>query len=107
MGTSTWLVAERLMTYVSGTAVTAKQARLKKESAEKCDDSNAAHCYDHTTNRGIGPVKVSDKFPAADQSTYDYSEVLHKSFLFYFQQRSGKLPHQVRQIKISQFRQDT
>ncbi|BDA42119.1 Endoglucanase B [Coccomyxa sp. Obi] len=78
----------------SGTAVTAKQARLKKESAEKCDDSNAAHCYDHTTNAGIGAVKVSDKFPATDKSAYDYSEVLHKSFLFYFQQRSGKLPHQ-------------
>lgn len=86
-----------LGSWIAGTAVTAKQARLKKESAEKCDDSNGAHCYDHTANVGIGPIKVSEKFPAADQSTYDYSEVLHKSFLFYFQQRSGKLPHQVRQ----------
>lgn len=75
--------------------MTAKQARLKKESAEKCDENNAGHCYDHTTNVGIGQIKVSDKFPAADKSTYDYSEVLHKSFLFYFQQRSGKLPYQV------------
>lgn len=40
---------------------------------------------------------MSDKFPATDKSAYDYSEVLHKSFIFYFQQRSGKLPYQVGQ----------
>ena len=38
--------------------MTAKQARLKKESEEKCDDSNSAHCYDHTRNIGIGAIKV-------------------------------------------------
>ena len=43
----------------AGKAVTAKQARLKKEEAEKCTEENAAACYDHTGNVGIGPVKVS------------------------------------------------
>ncbi len=38
--------------------MTAKQARLKKEEAEKCTEENAAACYDHTGNIGIGPVKV-------------------------------------------------
>ena len=42
----------------AGKAVTAKQARLKKEEAEKCTEENAAACYDHTGNIGIGPVKV-------------------------------------------------
>ena len=42
----------------AGKAVTAKQARLKKEEAEKCTEENAAACYDHTDNIGIGPVKV-------------------------------------------------
>jgi hypothetical protein len=75
--------------------VTAKQARLKKEEDEKCTETNSAHCYDHTSNIGIGPIKVSDKFPSAADSVYDYSEVLHKSFIFYFVQRSGKMPYQV------------
>ena len=43
---------------LAGKAVTAKQARLKKEEAEKCTEENAAACYDHTGNIGIGPVKV-------------------------------------------------
>jgi hypothetical protein len=76
--------------------VTAKQARLKKESEEKCDDANSAHCYDHTRNLGIGPIKVSEQWPATTGPTYDYADVLHKSFIFYYQQRSGKLPHQAR-----------
>lgn len=76
--------------------MTAKQARLKKESAEKCDDSNAAHCYDHTTNIGIGPIKVSETWPETTGAAYNYADVLHKSFIFYFQQRSGALPQQVR-----------
>lgn len=75
--------------------MTAKQARLKKEEDEKCSDINSAACYDHTANVGIGPIKVSDKFPEQTTPVYDYSEVLHKSFLFYFVQRSGKLPYQV------------
>ena len=41
-------------------------------------------------------LQVSDKLPSKAEPAYQYSEVLHKSFLFYFQQRSGKLPHQVR-----------
>lgn len=41
-------------------------------------------------------MQVSDTFPDTGDAAYQYSEVLHKSFLFYFQQRSGKLPHQVR-----------
>lgn len=40
-------------------------------------------------------AKVAEKFPSKADPAYPYSEVLHKSFLFYFQQRSGKLPHQV------------
>ncbi len=76
--------------------MTAKQARLKKESEEKCDDANSAHCYDHTRNLGIGPIKVSEQWPATTGPTYDYADVLHKSFIFYYQQRSGKLPHQAR-----------
>ena len=45
----------------------------------------------------IGPffVQVAEKFPSKADAAYPYSEVLHKSFLFYYQQRSGKLPHQV------------
>ncbi len=43
----------------------------------------------------FSPMQVSDAFPARSDAAYQYSEVLHKSFLFYFQQRSGKLPHQV------------
>ena len=39
--------------------MTAKQARLKKEEAEKCTEENASACYDHTGNMGIGAVKVS------------------------------------------------
>ena len=85
------------MRSAGGTAFTAKQARLKKEKEgnENCDDSNAAHCYDHTRNIGIGPVKVSDTWPATTGAAYNYADVLHKSFIFYFQQRSGKLPQQV------------
>ena len=46
-------------------------------------------------------LQVSDKFPSKAEPAYQYSEVLHKSFLFYFQQRSGKLPHQVRALSDS------
>ncbi len=40
-------------------------------------------------------AQVSETFPDKTDAAYQYSEVLHKSFLFYFQQRSGQLPHQV------------
>ena len=40
-------------------------------------------------------VQVAENFPSKADAAYPYSEVLHKSFLFYYQQRSGKLPHQV------------
>ena len=40
-------------------------------------------------------LQVVDTFPNKADPAYQYSEVLHKSFIFYFQQRSGKLPHQV------------
>lgn len=49
----------KLYNLSAGKAVTAKQARLKKEEAEKCTEENAAACYDHTGNIGIGPVKAS------------------------------------------------
>lgn len=51
-------------------------------------------CYDHTNNTGQGSVTVSRRFPPAEQSPYNYAEVLHKSYIFYYQQRSGKLPFQ-------------
>lgn len=41
-------------------------------------------------------MQVADKFPNKGDAAYQYSEALHKSFLFYYQQRSGRLPHQVR-----------
>ena len=44
---------------------------------------------------GSSHVQVAEKFPSKADAAYPYSEVLHKSFLFYYQQRSGKLPHQV------------
>ena len=50
----------------AGHAVTAKQARLKKEEAEKCTDENASACYDHTGNMGIGPVKVMSVYGTAN-----------------------------------------
>ena len=35
------------------------KAALKKAGADECSEDNAAACYDHTGNLGIGPVKVS------------------------------------------------
>ena len=49
----------------------------------------------HQDLTGCFRVKVAEKFPSKTDAAYPYSEVLHKSFLFYYQQRSGKLPHQV------------
>ena len=54
-----------------------------------------ASCYDHTNNTGIGAVTVTNIYPDPSKAPYDYSEVLHKSFIFYYQQRSGNLPYQV------------
>ena len=45
-------------------------------------------------------LQVSGVFPDKDDAAYQYSEVLHTSFLFYFQQRSGKLPHQVSAVRL-------
>ena len=50
-------------------------------------------CYQDLT--GSLRVQVAEKFPSKADAAYPYSEVLHKSFLFYYQQRSGRLPHQV------------
>lgn len=58
-------------------------------------EANDPNCYDHTRNVGSGNITVSRRFPPADLSPYNYAEVLHKSYLFYYQQRSGKLPFQV------------
>ena len=57
-GQKQWYGLKGLSWRAGGTAVTAKQARLKKESEEKCDNDNSAHCYDHTRNIGVGPIKV-------------------------------------------------
>ena len=48
-------------------------------------------------------LQVSGVFPDKDNAAYQYSEVLHKSFLFYFQQRSGKLPHQVSAVHLRMY----
>ena len=38
-------------------------------------------------------MKVSEQVAGHHwRRVYDYADVLHKSFIFYFQQRSGKLP---------------
>lgn len=60
----------------------------------ECKKGDAA-CYDHTNNTGIGTVRVSRKYPAREKGPYNYAEVLHKSFIFYYQQRSGKMSPQV------------
>ena len=57
--------------------------------------ANDANCYDHTNNTGIGSIRVSQTYPPPEKAPYNYAEVLHKSFIFYFQQRSGKMPQQV------------
>ncbi|CAK0782162.1 hypothetical protein CVIRNUC_005591 [Coccomyxa viridis] len=74
----------------AGSAVAIEDSR----KGDGCKGSTDPACYDHTGNVGIGPVQVSGVFPDKDDAAYQYSEVLHTSFLFYFQQRSGKLPHQ-------------
>ena len=60
----------------------------------KCKTGDAS-CYDHTNNTGIGSVKVGREYPTPDRAPYNYAEALHKSFIFYYQQRSGKLQPQV------------
>lgn len=40
------------------------------------------------------PYNLTGPYVAPTKAKYDYSEVLHKSFLFYQAQRSGKLPYQ-------------
>lgn len=54
-----------------------------------------ASCYDHTNNTGIGPVKTSHTYPPPEKAPYNYAEVLHKSFIFFYQQRSGPMNPQV------------
>ncbi|KAI8914725.1 family 9 glycoside hydrolase [Powellomyces hirtus] len=41
-----------------------------------------------------GPVVNSAAYVAPATTKYDYADALHKSFLFYWAQRSGKLPYQ-------------
>ena len=59
-----------------------------------------ASCYDHTNNTGIGQVRVSRAYPPPEKSPYNYAEVLHKSFIFYYQQRSGPMNPQVHLQRI-------
>ncbi|KAI9000282.1 Six-hairpin glycosidase-like protein [Gaertneriomyces semiglobifer] len=40
-----------------------------------------------------GPVVDSAKYEAPKEAKYDYVDVLHKSYLFYWAQRSGALPY--------------
>ena len=54
-----------------------------------------ASCYDHTTNIGVGNLTVGRSFPPPARGPYNYAEALHKSYIFYDVQRSGKLPFQV------------
>lgn len=60
-----------------------------------------ASCYDHTNNRGLGNLTVARAFPPVAKGPYDYAEALHKSYIFYDTQRSGKLPFQVRRLSRS------
>ena len=53
-----------------------------------------ASCYDHTNNRGLGNLTVARAFPPVSKGPYNYAEALHKSYIFYDTQRSGKLPFQ-------------
>lgn len=90
-------------------AAKAKARNIYKEVADKASGAspdmtgksaigckkNDASCYDHTNNTGIGLIRVSHEMPLPQRSPYNYAEVLHKSFIFYYQQRSGKLPQQV------------
>ncbi|KAI9100694.1 family 9 glycoside hydrolase [Phlyctochytrium arcticum] len=41
-----------------------------------------------------GPIVDSTKYTAPGEPKYDYVDVMHKSFLFYWAQRSGKMPYQ-------------
>ncbi|KAJ3023150.1 hypothetical protein HKX48_004091 [Thoreauomyces humboldtii] len=41
-----------------------------------------------------GPVVDAASYVAPATAKYDYADVLHKSFLFYWAQRSGKMPYQ-------------
>ncbi|KNC96562.1 uncharacterized protein SPPG_08149 [Spizellomyces punctatus DAOM BR117] len=41
-----------------------------------------------------GPIVDSATYVAPAQPKYDYVDVIHKSYLFYWAQRSGKLPYQ-------------
>ena len=56
-----------------------------------------ASCYDHTNNRGLGNMTVARAFPPVVKGPYNYAEALHKSYIFYDTQRSGKLSFQVGQ----------
>ena len=94
-------------------AAAAKSTNIYKEVADRAAglspstnkslacSKNDANCYDHTNNTGIGSVKVSRQYPDPGKAPYDYSEVLHKSFIFYNQQRSGRLPYQVKPFNAS------
>ena len=61
--------------------------------AKVCDKGDAT-CYDHTGNLGLGNLTVGRTFPAKARGPYNYAEALHKSYIFYDAQRSGKLPFQ-------------
>ena len=60
----------------------------------KMSDADARYGFE-CGEQHLPLLQVGDKLPNKAEPAYQYSEVLHKSFLFYFQQRSGKLPHQV------------
>lgn len=65
-----------------------------KLKGSRCTSEDAS-CYDHTNNTGTGSIRVTNTYPPPEKAPYNYAEVLHKSFIFYFQQRSGKMPQQV------------
>ena len=71
--------------------LTPDSSKMKATNCRAGDDN----CYDHTNNTGIGPIKVLHEFPSKEKAPYNYAEVLHKSFIFYYLQRSGELPQQV------------
>ena len=63
------------------------------EDSKVCQPGDAS-CYDHTGNLGNGTLKVSRSFPSTAKGPYNYAEALHKSYIFYDAQRSGRLPFQ-------------
>ena len=85
---------QKILAKLSSSTPPAPPGGLDHRGGSSCQ-ANDSKCYDHTHNIGYGNVTVSSRFPPSQHSPYNYAELLHKSYIFYYQQRSGKLPSQV------------